>query len=82
MPSPSPMSRSPGAKAQALESRRDQRQQDADAHDGDDEAGQDQGSLCVPLRQALGGERGYQQADCGGSEDHAGLDGVVAADDL
>ena len=83
VPRPSPIRRSPGAKTQALGGDAGHhRQQDADASDGDDEACQDQGPLCVPLREALGGERGCQHADCGGGEDHPGLDGIVVTHDL
>ena len=39
-------------------------------------------SLRVLLGEPLGGERRHEDAAGGGGEDHAGLDGVVAADDL
>ena len=76
------MRSSPGAKAHALGRAGHQGEQDADAGDRDDEAGQDEGPLRAPLGEPLGGERRHQQADGGGGEDHAGLDRVVAAHDL
>ena len=62
VPRPSPISSSPGAKAQASTTLH-HGQQEGDAAGRDDEAGQDQRPLGERLGKPLGGERGHQQAD-------------------
>jgi hypothetical protein len=57
-------------------------QSDDDAGDREDETRKDEGALCVPLGEALGGDRRDQQADRRCGDDQAGLDRVVAAHDL
>ena len=81
-PTPRPMSRSPGANAQALGEPLHEGEQDDDPGDRGDEAGDDERPLRVLLGEPFGRERGQQDAAGGGGEDHAGLDGVVAPDDL
>ena len=79
-PRPRPISSSPGANATT----RDEAPTSASSRpipaSGDDEAGDDQGSLRAPLGEPLGGERGDQDARGRRGEDHSGLDRVVAAD--
>ena len=80
-PRPRPISRSPGTKARML-SELDQADQEPMPASVHDEAGHDQGLLRAPLGKPLRSEGGEQDAERRRREDDAGLDRVVAANDL
>ena len=78
-PRPRPISSSPGTNAPDAVRARDEAEQEHDPGQGDDEAGDDQRPLRVPLGQPLGGEGRGEDAERRGGEDDAGLDRAVAA---